>query len=347
MPVRQQSSKRNERLFVAERRRRHLRRNLQVIHGDAHEEKPVPPRIARQLRHQLRGVLRAEGLLERLALRLAALEKDQVAGELLGALLVSDHQVVHERPGLRVEDTLARLFVVFGRCVVDCEEPVERQQLVVPEPPHVAFDRAADLGLVVGRAKRAVEIRHSLLEPERLRRQVGVEELMQELVVHARPRVDVPRGLDRDEVSFVRRPVDPGDRPRLALVERHVGLEGRFIPKHEDRRRHRRVDLELRPQARQGGAQTLELEADVFGLALAAIAVDREVRGVDPDPGVLLRREGSCRRARGRAEEPEPQGDARAQPTGIRTSAAPYGPIENVRTRKVAICSRGTASSGQ
>ena len=79
----------------------------------------------------------------------------------------ADHQVVHQRPRLRVEDALLFYLVVMRRFVIDFKQSTQRQHLAFAQQEDVIADRGSERDfLIVGDAERAVVLRQAFIEPD-------------------------------------------------------------------------------------------------------------------------------------------------------------------------------------
>src|SRR5260370_16264049 len=158
-----------ERFLVFDPLRSPLRRQLQLREPNPAVVKAASPHIARELAKKT-VVVGLERLTKSLFLFPALLQQNEEAPELRAPPRLSAHQVVHERPRLRVEKMPARFLVVLRRVVPNREELFQREQDLAAEAQDVALDRKADARLRFGREEGAVEIRNALPSPGRLRR---------------------------------------------------------------------------------------------------------------------------------------------------------------------------------
>src|SRR5437870_3501718 len=78
-------------------------------------------------------------------------------------VLVTEHKIVAERPGLSIEDSLLFALVVDGRVVPDAEQSLERDKFVVAQQENVMRYRIAKRDLVVLHIKTRIDLCESFL----------------------------------------------------------------------------------------------------------------------------------------------------------------------------------------
>ncbi len=239
-------------LRLRERRGRHLRVEFEpALEGRDLADEGVGRDVLLQLLLH-RGRVALEGAPERLGGRHALLRQREVLAELRQTLpVVAEDQVVDERPRLRVEEAPDVMLVALERVLRDLEELRERDELLVAQQAEVVVDEAAEVDLaVVLDGEGAVVLGQPLVEPRRrlARPQRVVDEQVRVLVVDGAVRVlgaAAAVGRERDVVHVVAGLEVARDLRDLAVHHGLEGLVGAVALEDDDRRRHRRVELDV------------------------------------------------------------------------------------------------------
>ena len=164
--VHEQIGQCNELRIARQRLQRRNFAHVQVRNGVAEVVHRVRADVLAQLDFEL--VIRLmKRRVECLVDRLAARDQADVCAQLIAAFGMSDHQVMHQRPRLRVESSLPIELVILLRIVIDGDESFERDERLFVQEREALRDRQTDGDRVIARAECRVELRQSFVEPER------------------------------------------------------------------------------------------------------------------------------------------------------------------------------------
>ena len=273
--------------------------HLQARHPPAVEEDGAP-HVRLDLTVQGLGV--PEGLLRRHRRGLAGLEQCSEAVELTLTLVGPQHEIVDERPGLRVEDRGPVLLGVLGRPVRHPEERGQRHRGALPQRLEVIRHVASLVDAVTLDDRVPPELREALVQPGRQRLEVEAEDEVHVLVEDDEVRV-VPGVVPLPEPRHVSAQGDPAPVRRVdedaggvqgpsllpELGEQHA--KSSLVPHGEDGHRPDGFDARPRPYLLQERPHLLELQEHLPRVLLAPVGRHGEVGAPDLHPRLGCPRE--------------------------------------------------------
>src|SRR5262245_33367928 len=206
---------------------------------------------------------------------------------------------MHERPGLGVEGPASRHFCEEIGIVVLLEELPEGNEAMVREPLHMFRNRLAERCMLVVSDESAVKLGQPLVEPGRDRRKVASNKLMRELMVDGWARVLVPGGGHDDVVGIPAGVKQSGNLREFSADSQVVGIEAFLVLENVNEVGLRRFEAEIGLVGRKHGSETLQASSQLQGTPFRGVRINREMRRLYVDPGILLRRKRRFRKGRG------------------------------------------------
>jgi hypothetical protein len=194
---------------------------------------------------------------------------------------VAEHQVVDERPRLRIVATISAVQGFVLRCP---QQVLHRQQTRVLQVADVVLDRLAPAAFAVDRAKARERLGDTLREPQRRRRRAPAREPVDRFVVDRRARRAVTTAAAHaDDAPVVRTGEEAG---HLCLTRnRHdaVRREVLALAEQNDRQRGQRAFLDV-VQRVQGAHELVELDRPAASVLLVQLRDDAEAWGLQLEP---------------------------------------------------------------
>ena len=277
--------------------------------------KGQPPHVGLELPVQEADV--PEGLAARLARGPPGLEQGREAVDLAAALVGTQHEVVHERPGLRVEDRGPVLLRIGGRALRHREEVGQGLERAPPQRLEVIGHGPSLVDAVLFDDRVPPELREPFVQPDGQRVEVQAEDEVDVLVedhqVGVVPGVVVlaePRHVDaqRDPVPVGSAYEDAGGMERSVLLPEsgEEGTEASLVSHGQNGHGPAGVDARPRPHLPEECTHLLELQDHPARVLLAPVRDHGEGRASDLHPRLGVPRKGhtrhSCQQGDGRTD---------------------------------------------